>query len=326
LLTQHLGFSRFISLARNGVKISGSVEVKRTKSGDIPDWLAWDSRNSNFVLCEAKGSLTANDFHNASGPSCVRSGKAQFGRVQTTSNGTTIYPAQWVAAVRWATDERGGTPTTVLWDPPSDGQPFTDGEAQVHFEAMTRAWLNSIASGFGYESADDILSAEREKNAVVVVAPNGPVPEERHWKDEDIHDDTLTDTIPDVGLAESPADEPDIPFSDSPVYEDRSDLLMPLPSEKKPHSAKYLLAVVNRFGIRPIRTSAELDSARRDQERAQALKEPAMLIGLPSKFSLEQRLGEKRWVDESGIAESGSLALFDLRTTEMKAPEGGLPS
>ena len=75
LLTHHLGFTRFLSLKRNGLEVQGSVKVERTNGGDIPDWLAWDDRHSRFVLGEAKGSLTARDFLSPGTPKMCRKRK-----------------------------------------------------------------------------------------------------------------------------------------------------------------------------------------------------------------------------------------------------------
>ena len=96
LLTHHLGFTRFLSLKRNGLEVQGSVKVERTNGRDIPDWLAWDDRHSRFVLGEAKGSLTAADFLSPGMPKCVGNGKDQFDRVRTCKRGRIIHPARWV--------------------------------------------------------------------------------------------------------------------------------------------------------------------------------------------------------------------------------------
>ncbi|HYJ84149.1 MAG TPA: hypothetical protein VEW26_15050, partial [Allosphingosinicella sp.] len=160
LLERHLGLSRFISLGRNGVDIPGSAKVLRVHTGDIPDWIAWDERNARFVLGEAKGSLTGTDFLAQDGPKCVHSGKEQFERVQTYVSGRLIEPGRWVAATRWATDERNGYPVTVLWDPPVDERPFSEEEAERHRLAIGRAWFDSIAPGFGLDNAEDLIGGE----------------------------------------------------------------------------------------------------------------------------------------------------------------------
>lgn len=148
LLSNHLGLTNFTSLMRNGVQV-GTVLVERTRRGDIPDWIAWDDANSRFVLCEAKGSLASKDFLEPRGPKCARDGKKQFSRVRTLEGTRIIHPSQWVAATRWATDDRDGDPITLLWDPPVDETTFGAREAKIHRTAMTRAWLDSLAPALG---------------------------------------------------------------------------------------------------------------------------------------------------------------------------------
>ncbi|MCL4065393.1 hypothetical protein M3484_02235 [Pseudomonas sp. GX19020] len=82
LLQQHLGFTSFLSLGRNGLQIPNSVNVKRIRKGDIPDWIAWCPSRNRHVLGEAKGTLTAKDFLGQTIPKCVQEGKKQFQRVR----------------------------------------------------------------------------------------------------------------------------------------------------------------------------------------------------------------------------------------------------
>ena len=99
----------------------------------------------------------------------------------THEGGRIIHPARWVAATRWATDVRNGDPTTILWDPPVKYPPFDEEEATRHRVAMTRAWLNRIAPGMGWTDADDLLSREREREALLVGAEPGSIPESSDW-------------------------------------------------------------------------------------------------------------------------------------------------
>ncbi len=181
LLTAHLGFSRFVSLKRNGVDVPGSIQVERSKRGDIPDWLAWDDRAGRHVLCEAKGSLTANDFLASATPKCVTEGKAQFDRVTSIGPSGPLTPACWVAASRWSTELRGGQAATLLWDPPTDHKPFSEEAQARHREAMTRAWLDSLAPGLGWRDGNDLLSDRRAENALLVHAGPGQIPVEEDW-------------------------------------------------------------------------------------------------------------------------------------------------
>lgn len=174
LLQQHLGFTNFISLGRDGVEVNNSVAVKRTCNGDIPDWIAWCPRRNRHVLGEAKGTLTAKDFLGHAIPKCVVEGKKQFERVSVFDGHTVKTPLKWVAASRWATDLRTVTPVTALFDPPEDDVPYSENEAHRHSEAMHRAWLDSLAAGFGIEGADDFMSdANRDRRMVIIAWPGG---------------------------------------------------------------------------------------------------------------------------------------------------------
>lgn len=332
LLTHHLGLSRFLSLKRNGLTIPGSVHVDRQVPGDIPDWIAWDDRASRFVLCEAKGSLTSNDFLSAGGPKCALDGKSQFGRVKTFDGLTEIHPAKWVAATRWATDHRKVNPTTILWDPPSDYRPFAPEDAERHRDAISRAWLASIAPGLGWRSADDLLSKERGREAVVVTAKPGPVPPEMEWpsaEDAD-YDDGLSDFSPfaqpprqivSSGIRQSISRGRQDNLTEANLYSDRT-ALEPRPREEVGHQGAYLMSLITRFGVRPIRTNEDFDLVQREQERARRLEEPAMLVGLPMNFNPQARDAGVQWMDDAGIAAKNDLAIFDLRmiATERMEP------
>ena len=207
LLTHHLGFTRFHSLGRNGLRIPNGVEVARIDDGDIPDWLAWDDQHSRFVLGEAKGSLTARDFLAPGTPKCVENGQNQFKRVRTFDQGRDIRPARWVAATRWATEERIGKPATILWDPPGEETPFGEEEAARYRAAITRAWLDSIAAGMGWTGADDLLSKERGREALMVRAEPGSLSEGDDWPQ--LEDDGSLDILA-SGPAPTPQDSQNV--------------------------------------------------------------------------------------------------------------------
>ena len=318
LLTHHLGFTRFLSLKRNGLEVQGSVKVERTSEGDIPDWLAWDDRHSLFVLCEAKGSLTARDFLSPGTPKCVGNGKQQFNRVMTHEGGRIIHPARWVAATRWATDVRNGDPTTILWDPPVKYPPFDEEEATRHRVAMTRAWLNRIAPGMGWTDADDLLSREREREALLVGAEPGSIPESSDWDpfedehDGDITEATLGGTLMQAEGARRREIEDSISgLSDSELYANTTNL-QPPNQESSAHEHRYIAAVITRFGIRPVKTSDDVDTMRRAQDRARDREEPAMLVGVPLGIDPASSSIGDSWLDGAGIAQAGNLAVFDL--------------
>ena len=318
LLTHHLGFTRFRSLKRNGLEVQGSVKVKRTNGGDIPDWIAWDDRNSGFVLGEAKGSLTARDFLSPGTPKCVGNGKDQFDRVETCVGGRTIHPARWVAATRWATEDRKGDPITILWDPPVEDTPFDEEEATRHRAAMTRAWLNSIAPRMGWTGANELLSREREREAIVIRAEPGSIPESKDW--HPLEDESDGD-IPEATFAGIPRqaesarrrelEDPIGELRDSTLYADTTTLL-PRDQESSVHEHPYIAAMITRFGIRPVRMSDDIDAMRRAQDPARDREEPAMLVGVPLGFDATSRLKDSIWLDGAGIAQPGNLAVFDL--------------
>jgi hypothetical protein len=328
LLTDHLRLSRFLSLKRNGLEVPDSVTVKRMHTGDIPDWLAWDDANARFVLCEAKGSLSATDFLKAGMPRCVHEGKKQFLRISCHDQGQPVYPAEWVAASRWATDQRGGDPVSLLWDPPVDDAPFSEEEAARHREAVGRAWLESIAPGMGWGSAEALRSGERRREALVVRVKPGPVAPGREWPaTEDRFDDE--DELPEpilrrVIAAERRRAPRGIGGRDdlleSGLYSDRSMLDRP-EHENAGHEREYVASLVTRFGIRPVRSREDYDLLLRAQDEAHRLKEPAMIVALP--VALDPAKKDKVvWRDEGGIASTGGLAIFDLRLATAEPLEG----
>lgn len=319
LLTHHLGLTRFHSLGRNGLKVPNGAEVKRTDNGDLPDWLAWDDQHSRLVLGEAKGSLTARDFLSPGMPKCVENGQSQFDRVATFDQGRCIRPTRWVAATRWATEERSGNPVTLLWDPPDEDTRFGEEEAVRHRTAMTRAWLDSIAPGMGWTGADDLLSKERGREALVIRAEPGSISESDDWPL--FEDDSSRDMLK-SGAAETlqeiestgPQDFEDFigELGDSDPYADTT-LLMPPGPESSALQRAYIAALVTRFGIRPVRTGSDIEAILRSQEAAQGLEEPAMLVGVPLGIDPASRTSDGTWLSGAGIAQPDSLAVFDLR-------------
>lgn len=326
LLREHLGLSRFLSLKRNGISVPGAIDVVRNGKGDIPDWLAWDDRNSAYVLGEAKGSLTATDFLSTNGPKCVRQGKDQFARVTATESGVVVTPGQWVAATRWATDDRNGNPVTVLWDPPVDPDPNRLELASRRREAMTRAWLDSLAPSLGYQDATALLSPDREREAVIITAKPGSIPDGLNWPAED--GQHLLSTVENANVKRRRIDripsEEDRMYDllsdtllESDIYESRA-LLYPPEHEAKPHEGAYIAAVITRFGVRPIRSAGEFETLKREQGRAQSLEEPGMVVGIPLSLQPQAPVTDQPWLDDAGIAQAGELSLFDLRVVDVQ--------
>lgn len=341
MLANHLGFSNFISLKRNGVQVgTGPVRVERSSKGDIPDWIAWNDASSCYVLCEAKGSLTSKDFLYPGGPTCAHDGKRQFSRVETFNGTTRIYPAQWVAATRWATDDRGGYPVTLLWDPPVDETNFGEDEATIHRTAITRAWLDSIAPALGWTGADDLISEERSKTALTIKADPGPIPESEDWplgEEKTKLTEISSPTAPKgvearqtvrelVYRTRGPTDQFGLPVDyrqlvPSPIYPDRQ-RLDPPPSQKNTHKGAYISVVITPFGIAPIRSQSDLESLIRLQERARNLEQPAMLVGLPLGLDPSRKKDQTTWLDGAGISSPDGLGVFDLRRIDVQPLEG----
>jgi hypothetical protein len=320
LLSHHLGHSRFVSLKRNGVTIPGSVSVNRSMKGDIPDWIAWDDASSRFVLCEAKGSLTAKDFLVKGGPQCVLEGKKQFTRVEVIDGTTVVKPLKWVAATRWATEARKGNPITVLWDPPTDGEPFSAADASRHRKAITMAWLDSIAPGLGWSRGDELISNDRAREALIVRASPGPMPEDKDWTPPIGGDGSsqISSGMTSIGVSSQVSDEPVLPrLETSDVYAG-TQLLAPPKPEKSPLKRGFLAAIVTRFGVRPVRYAGDFEFLQREQERARNLEEPAMLVGIPLNLDPGRRPTRDAWIDGAGISAVGDLAVFDLRQVEVE--------
>ena len=332
LLRNHLGLTRFIPLKRNGVRVHESVEVRRIASGDIPDWIAWDGRNAGFALAEAKGRLTGANLLSPGCPACISAGKNQFDRVAAFDGFGPIRPAEWVAATSWATDVRGGYPATVLWDPPTEHEPYDEEEAAHHRKAMTNAWLDSIAGGLGWRDSSELIASERARNALVVRAEPGEIPESEDWQspkeDEPFRfvevgeeASTLPAEIGSTQFRPSITDQIRLESSDnlseSEIYPDPS-ILRPREPMAAAHEKAYLSAAFTRSGVRPIRGAADYDQLLREQERARNLEEPAMLVGIPINFNSEAKNSRETWIDGAGLSSTGELAVFDLRRVDLR--------
>lgn len=328
LLQQHLGFTCLLSLGRNGLIVPGGISVHRNGPGDIPDWVGWDPRSKFIVLGEAKGSLSATDFMSPGGPRCVHSGKEQFDRVTVMRNGVNIDPLKWVAATRWATEQRRGRPATVLWDPPTERVPLSEQEADELLLAMRRAWLTSIAPGFGFRTVDDLEADDREREALIVSAQPGSIPADEDWPMLEYGEEVYAVGVETNALLAPPSTirTGESAVSKALAAEQRvmkplesieglpiSAQLLPRRGESKLHLSRYTAAVVTRFGIRPIRTHVDIEELRRLQEKAINRDEPALLVGLPIKPCSTRPIETATWLDGAGFVQPGELAIFDLR-------------
>lgn len=332
LLQQHLGFTSFLSLKRHGLTVRGSVDVRRSGTGDIPDWLAWCPTRQRHLLAEAKGSLTGKDFLGTGVPSCVTEGKKQFGRVQVFAGSKQVRPLQWVAATRWVTDARAEEPVTVLWDPPVDDVPFLRQEATLHQQAMHQAWLTSIAPGFALTSARDFTLERSAQRALVILAEPGgmdvDLSEEQPGGSDQLPgaDDRAvkpsTDTIselatdrPDKAKLEGSEDREQSLKEASPYKDGR--LLHPHKGQTALFSSAFIAVAVTRFGLLQVRTQAEVDTLLRLQERIRkGDEEPAMLVGIPLIQPVKLQANQI-WNDAAGLAQSRGVSVFDLSRVEI---------
>jgi hypothetical protein len=246
---------------------------------------------------------------------------------------------------------------TILWDPPVEQAPFSPDEAEHHQRVITRAWLDSIAVGFGVDNADAILRAAKEDQTVEVRATPGPSPErpvppppdprelplekgltvkvdhapeefpssERQVRDE--REREGGDVSPQLDLPAPPPDRrparPMIELAASAALVGPS-ILEPRPPEAAPFQGAFLTALVTRLGVRPIRTKRDFETLQIAQERARSFGEPAMLIGLPRDISPERDQSGVEWSDAAGVVAPNDLAVFDLRVAEAVVP-GNLP-
>lgn len=173
LLASRLGFTDFVPLRTNVTRLPNGVTIRRTAKGDIPDWIAWDPATGSYCLCEAKGSLTGKEPAFMTGqPTCVTEGKKQFGRVEVLDrSGRAVATRNWVAANLWSTDSRRGESVSLLWDPPSDGGTFSEGESEKHADGIRRRRIANIALRLGRARPCSLL-IKVTKN--VVICGDGP--------------------------------------------------------------------------------------------------------------------------------------------------------
>jgi hypothetical protein len=105
-------------------------------------------------------------------------------------------------------------------------------------------------------------------------------------------------------------------LSSSSIYEDRSILVERAP-EKDIHEERYIIALITPFGLQPVRSLAAFEAVKRAQDRAVALQQPAMLVGLPLGIDPAKPSRSSTWMDGAGFSQSNDLAIFDLRRIEI---------
>lgn len=184
---------------------------------------------------------------------------------------------------------------------------------------MTHVWLDSIAPGMGWAGADDLLSRERSREALVVRAAPGSISDSDDWpllKDDgglDIFSSEPTEKPEESeNTGKQDLEDPIGELGDSDLYADTTILLPPDPEPSALHRA-YIAALITRLGIRPVSTAGDIEAIRRSQEAALRLEEPAMLVGVPLDIDHASRTRDGTWHSGAGIAQPGCLAVFDLR-------------
>jgi hypothetical protein len=205
-------------------------------------------------------------------------------------------------------------PITVLWDPPTDESEATPEDVERRRDAITNTWLTSIAPGFGWTSAGDLLSKTRSSTAVVITARPTPSDETSHTADSngriDLKDSRASRFDPVRERLVSTLEQ-------SPIYS-QSKVLDPPKLDTSVHEKAYVVVAMTRFGLQPVRSQAEFEALRRVQLSATELDEPAMLVGLPLFFTPSASPGEGVWMSNSGFAPSADLAIFDLASVSLR--------
>ena len=300
LLASRFGITDFVPLRGNTTPIDNGVTVSRILNGDIPDWFAWDPVNNCYVLAEAKGRLTGNigNFLTQM-PTCIRSGKAQFSRVEVrNSRDQKIRTRNWVVANLWSTDERKREPVSLLWDPDGDGDDLSDDEIPSNANAIRKHRIANIAIGLGRPEAIREDTDGFGLALKIAIEPS-----------EDI--------IPSEEILPL---EDDISRYRTVYYESQLDsrklerhLLQPI---EKPsldaHEDVYVAALITPLGVRPILNSADLEAMKLIQAQARDGGHTAMLFGL----SISALEGEKKrplWLSADGIVSPDGTGLFNLK-------------
>ena len=280
LLASRLGFTDFVPLRTNVTRLPNGVTIRRAAKGDIPDWIAWDPATGSYCLCEAKGSLTGKEPAFMTGqPTCVTEGKKQFGRVEVLDrSGRAVATRNWVAANLWSTDSRRRESVSLLWDPPSDGGTFPEGESEKHADGIRRRRIANIALRLGRVG---LLGSARRTGGALVRVKASP-------------------------------DRDGMPTKVSASHED--DLLQPIERPATgPHDGVYAAALITPFGIRPILDSGDVTALK----AARKSVAPAMLFGLSVDALRVGQTVSEPWISGQGIAAPDGLSLFDLSRVEV---------
>lgn len=286
-----LGISEFFPLSGDATPFrNGEATVHRNNGGDMPDWIAWDRAAGSYVLAEAKGRLTGSTRAFLNGePDCVRTGRAQFNRVQVrNSHCQPIRTSNWVAANLWSTDERDRQPIALLWNSDNIGDDLDDAEKTVHAAALQEHRTSSIWKGLGFRESQtrDSLTVTISIEPSNIVPPPEPPPK-------------------------------DVPRQDSKDTGMKEDLPIKKTSTER-HSDEYIAALITRLGIRPILHKTDIDAVRSVQDTFREDGEAAMVYGLSTRLLSEAYYRGELWLSGGGIVSTDGAALFDLKQIELE--------
>ena len=301
-LASRLGLADFVPLSSNLTPVGNLVEVRRVKTGDVPDWIAWDPRSRSYVLAEAKGRLggTVLGFLSQT-PACITSGKAQFKRVEVrNARHRKIATTNWVAANLWCTDRRGGNPVCLLWDPNGEGEQLLEEEVPRHAAAVRRQRVGGITAGLGHPGFPEGDTEPMGQTVRITAAPSEP-----------------TEPPEPLEIPQVLDEERRSPGADrEPVFVTRRETE---PPSRERHEDAYVAAVITRFGITPIIDQSGVDAAHAAQDRAGSRDEPALIYGISGSILAGPEAGRPGWWSRAGIATPDGAGLFDVTHVEIDA-------
>ena len=148
------------------------------RKGDVPDWIARDSHSGSYVLAEAKGRLTGNEWIFLwAKPACVKSGTVQFDRVAVRdASNRRIRTTNRVVANLWCTDRRQRCPVSLLWDPEGEAEGLSEEEIPRHASAIRSRRVGNITAGLGHPGFLD-GGPETSRQTVRITAQPTEVPQ-----------------------------------------------------------------------------------------------------------------------------------------------------
>ncbi len=286
-----LGITDFVPLSSKVTSITGGVTVSRKTKGDIPDWIAWDSVAKSYILAEAKGRLTGNEKSFLYGmPACIKSGKAQFGRVEVRdSHARKIKTCNWVVANLWATENRGRRSVSLLWDPVENGEKLFAEEIPQHAIAIRRHRIKNIAMGLGRSKLLQLGAKETGLTLRISIEPS------KAGVLDSFTDDML------LGLSEK------FESTNLPAIEK---------SSQERHEDVYVAALITPLGVRPILDLLDLEAARNVQRQVRKANEAAMIYGLSTNALTTLEYNQALWLSDGGIVSSDGAGLFNIKEIE----------